>query len=308
MITDYVVAQSLAQALEAVAENPEKTRVIAGGTDGFAQFDKARRSLVCLDIGQAADLNFILAQDERLTIGAAVTLSRLAKSPEVKDQAPALVEAALDVGTPQIRNQGTVVGNILTNRAVASLRVCSASLGAFLKLKGTGQERDVPVLELAQGKVRLDRSEIAIALVVPGGPGLKASAYRSLRPRRSFSYPSASACASVSVIDGLFGNVGLTASPVLPAKTAASLRPCLSCAGKCRVCRVVSLSGLAEALAHRPATEDEINRAVADFDWQSLPLRDSVINGPAEYRRHLLQVLSQRALAKAVERSEGEHE
>lgn len=302
MIADYLFPRNLEETLSMLLSDPGRASILAGGTDRFSQLRRDERAVVVVDISNAEDLNHLDYNDQEIEIGAAVTLSRLLKTTPLMAEAPALAEAVSRVGSPQVRNQGTVVGNILTGRAAANARVATAALGAFLKVRGPHSERNIEIDKLDDRGSKLKNTEIAVSLVIPRSAGVRASAYHCFTPRKAFSYASASVSASVTLDGGKFSSVSLVASPILPSLARLDMKRCNSCAGSCRICRVVHLSKLEQDLVGRPATEEEIEQACTPFDWGSIPMRDSLINGVADYRRHLLKVLSKRALASAVSR------
>ena len=132
MIADYLVPRNLEEAMAIQMDHPGRVRFLAGGTDGFSGLSQAARAVVTVDISDATDLKYTNRNSEDIEIGAAITLSGLSRTTWVAEEIPALAEAVSRVATPQISNQGTVVGNILTGRAVANVKVCTSSLGAFL--------------------------------------------------------------------------------------------------------------------------------------------------------------------------------
>jgi carbon-monoxide dehydrogenase medium subunit len=290
--------------LAALVNYPGEARILAGGTEAFSQLSRLKQAAIIVDISKATDLNYIDRDNQEIKIGAAITLSQLLRTTWVVEEFPALAEAVSRIGSPQIRNQGTVVGNVLTGRAASNVRVCVASMGAFLRIRGPNCERDIEIDKRDNDAHKLADDELALSLVIPCTLSAKASAYYRFTPRRGFSYPSASVSSSVAVDGGKFEHVSLVVSPVLPSFGKSDMKPCGSCGGSCRICRVMHLSELEQNLVGRPAKEDQIEQVCSTFDWQSIPMRDSFINGTAEYRCHLLKVLSEKALVSALHRCE----
>jgi CO/xanthine dehydrogenase FAD-binding subunit len=104
--------ESWREALEMKAAEPE-ARPIAGGTDLMVElnFDRARPAAI-LDLTRVPELGEWGPEDGRLRIGAGVTYTRLID--ELGDRLPGLAIASRTVGSPQIRNRGTVGGNLGT--------------------------------------------------------------------------------------------------------------------------------------------------------------------------------------------------
>jgi carbon-monoxide dehydrogenase medium subunit len=308
LIIDYVLVKSLSETLAAFVKNSGKAKIVAGGTDTFSQLALAKRGVVIVDISRVEDLHHIDFNEDHIEIGAAVVLSRLLNNSKLLTEVPALVEAVSRVGSPQIRNQGTVVGNILTGIAVSNVKVSTASMGAFLKVRGPDHERIIEIDKLGANESKLKNDEIAVSLVIPRCANIKASAYGSFAPRKGFSYASASVSASVALDGKKFSRVSLVASPILPSPKKATMKPCKNCGGTCRICQVVHLSQLEQDLEGRPAREEEIKQVCNMYDWESAPLRNSYINGTSDYRQNLLKVLSKRVLVSALHRYQEIHQ
>jgi carbon-monoxide dehydrogenase medium subunit len=305
MIIDYVVVRSVDEALAILVNYPDQARILAGGTDSFSQLDRAERKVVAVDISRARELSRVDRNSHCIEIGAAATLSHLLRIPWLVEEFPALIEAISKVGSPQIRNQGTLLGNILTGRAAANARLCVTSVGALLEVRGPKHERRIGIENdgLGYSSYKLKNDEIAVSLVIPLEPSTRASAYRCFTPRKGFAYASASVSASLSVNEGKIEGANVVASPILPASAKLDMKPCNTCAGSCRICEVKHLPELEQDLVGRPAKEKEIDHVCSAFDWQAIPMRNSLINGISDYRRHLLRVLSKEALTTALYRA-----
>jgi CO/xanthine dehydrogenase FAD-binding subunit len=175
-------------------------------------------------------------------------------------------------------------------------------MDAFLKVRGPKHERKIEIDKLGTSEYKLKDDEIVVSLVIPRGDSIKASAYNSFAPRKGFSYASANVSASVALDGKKFSRVSLVASPILPSLKKATMKPCKNCGGTCRICQVVHLSQLEQDLEGRPARKEEIKQVCNMFDWESVLMRNSFINGTSIYRQNLLKVLSKRALVLALYR------
>jgi xanthine dehydrogenase YagS FAD-binding subunit len=115
---NYYKVTSVAQAISLLARFQEKASVLAGGSDILGRVKdrlegpKLRHPQHLLDIKGIKDLNYIKEQKNGLKIGATTTLSEIASSPLVTGKYPLLSQAASQVGVPQIRNVGTLGGNL----------------------------------------------------------------------------------------------------------------------------------------------------------------------------------------------------
>jgi xanthine dehydrogenase YagS FAD-binding subunit len=110
---DLFQPTSVEDAIELVREHGAQAWVLAGGLDSFDWLkDRIKRPSVVVDLGGIAELSGIREAEGGLEIGAMTTLSEVAGNPRVRGDYAILAEAAEQVATPQIRNQGTLGGNI----------------------------------------------------------------------------------------------------------------------------------------------------------------------------------------------------
>ncbi len=145
---DYVRATSIAHAQALLAEPDVRSRVLAGGTDLLLLLREGQTPCDrVVDITQIAELHRIHCQDGYVSIGAAATFSEIIASDVVNATAPLLVAACRSVGAPQIRNMGTLGGN------VANAAACADSLPALVCLDAIAHA------ETADGKLHWPVSE-----------------------------------------------------------------------------------------------------------------------------------------------------
>ncbi len=115
---EYYKVTSVAQAIALLTRHQEKTAILAGGSDLLGimkdrlEGPKLKRPESLIDIKGIKDLNYIKEQKGGLKIGATTTLSEIASSNLIRERYPLLVQAASQVGVPQIRNVGTLGGNL----------------------------------------------------------------------------------------------------------------------------------------------------------------------------------------------------
>ncbi|MDZ4133779.1 MAG: FAD binding domain-containing protein, partial [Dethiobacteria bacterium] len=105
----YIKAESLDQALDLLKEFAPEPRIIAGGTDLFLQ--DLPQNLI--DIGSLKIMKMIEEKEGQLVIGAAVTHGMATNAALIINKATALAEACSQVGSPQVRNIGTLGGNVM---------------------------------------------------------------------------------------------------------------------------------------------------------------------------------------------------
>jgi CO/xanthine dehydrogenase FAD-binding subunit len=168
---DIMAPGSLAEALELRADHPEAV-ALAGGTDLMVElnFDRARPRAV-LDLTRVPELTEWAPEDGRLRIGAGVTYTRIVD--ELGDRLPGLAIASRTVGSPQIRNRGTVGGNLATASPAGDALPPLYTSGAEIELASRGGTRRVPVADFVTGPKRtaLAPDELISAFVLPPAAG-----------------------------------------------------------------------------------------------------------------------------------------
>ena len=114
-MTNFKIAepQTIDQITSLTIERKDKYRLMAGGTDLLAEIkDEIIGPEVVVDLKSIPDLSYIKKEKNGVRIGALTSLTRLAEDPLIKNDYPALHEAANSVASPQLRNMGTVGGNL----------------------------------------------------------------------------------------------------------------------------------------------------------------------------------------------------
>jgi CO/xanthine dehydrogenase FAD-binding subunit len=169
---EFLQPRSLPEALAEKAERPEAVP-IAGGTDVMVElnFDR-RRPEVVLDLTRVPELGSWDRSDGRVRVGAGVTYTRMVA--ELADDLPGLAIAARTVGSPQIRNRGTIGGNLGSASPAGDchppLLAVGAGLGFFSPSPGT---RRIPIDEFFTGpkESALAAGELICAVHVPAATG-----------------------------------------------------------------------------------------------------------------------------------------
>jgi CO/xanthine dehydrogenase FAD-binding subunit len=152
---DYVRAGSLSEAVELLNEPGRISRPLAGGTDIVVYTRQRQPSFDRLvDISLLPELKIIRRDDAHIRLGAAVTFAEAVQSELLSLLVPFLVEACQSVGSPQIRNLGTLGGNVINAAACADLLPPLVCLDATAHLLGPDGERQIAVSQLVLGPNR----------------------------------------------------------------------------------------------------------------------------------------------------------
>lgn len=148
--TSFYRAETLGHALELLAEPGAVP--LAGGTDLLVSWRREGKTPdVIVDIGPLKELKKIEFEGNRVSLGPLVTFTELSEHPGLKKLVPILGKAALSVGAPQIRNRGTLGGNIANASAAADLTPVLCLLKAELSLVAPGGKRRVPIQQFLTG-------------------------------------------------------------------------------------------------------------------------------------------------------------
>ncbi|HNR01129.1 MAG TPA: FAD binding domain-containing protein [Anaerolineaceae bacterium] len=171
MWNKYILAASLPDALMFLDQDPDASKVVSGGTDLILEIKRGQRKekTKIIDISRISDLNTI-TRDENgdIHIGALVTHNQVASSSIIRSQARCLAEAAFQVGSPQIRNRGTIAGNLITASPANDTIPALIALDAELVLASSDGDRRVFLESFYTGvrKTVIKNNEILKEIVI----------------------------------------------------------------------------------------------------------------------------------------------
>lgn len=169
-IENYYNATTIAEAVELLNEHPD-ARIISGGSDVLIKIREGKMagtSLVCIrDIREIQGVTLMESGD--IYIGAGTTFSHITNDPIIQELIPVLGEAVDQVGGPQVRNIGTIGGNICNGAVSADSAPTVFSLNAMLRIADGKGGRMVPVRDfyLGPGRVDLHQGEVLTHVVIP---------------------------------------------------------------------------------------------------------------------------------------------
>jgi CO/xanthine dehydrogenase FAD-binding subunit len=185
----FHTARSIEEALTFLSQHGEQTKIIAGGTDLIPLLrNEDLQPAFLLNILEIEALRGVTEQDQRIRIGPTTTFTEMVESPILALYVPSLVQAASSVGGPQIRNRGTIGGNIVNASPAAD--VLPAVLAHEGELELSSEKAGTRCLPLAQAIVGpyqpLFRSdEILTGIFIPKpNPEIK-SAFEKLGRRNA---------------------------------------------------------------------------------------------------------------------------
>ena len=148
--------ETLAEASEFLREHAEDARIIAGGTDVLVQLRRRGRAggehpRWLVDISRIPGLAGVSTDSGTISIGAMTTHEEIARSPIIRKGGPLLAEACTSIGSPQIRERGTIGGNIMNASPAADTIPALAALSARARIADPTGTRDILVTDIFEG-------------------------------------------------------------------------------------------------------------------------------------------------------------
>jgi carbon-monoxide dehydrogenase medium subunit len=278
---EYYAPGNLSEACGLLVKYGNRAKLLAGGTDILI---KMKHHLiepeVLISLKGIRELTGIrYKQDKGVIIGARATHNEVVNSPLLQKKYLSVCEAAHHMANNQVRNTGTVGGNIVNAVPSADLPPIFIALGASVKLVGANSERELPLENFFTGPNRsvIAGDEIMTEIIIPDQP-TTGSAYMKFGLRRS----------------GALAVVGVAASVVLEGNILKDVRIVLGAVAPIPM-RAVNTENTVRG---QKVSEDLFEQAGQAAAQECKPIQD--IRGSVEYRRDLVRVFTRRALQKAV--------
>ncbi len=278
----YRAPATQAELLQILCDEGPRARVLAGGTDVFVAMKEKGLRVECLvDIKRVPELRGIASQNGKgLAIGAATTLHEVEASPIVQKAFPTLCYAIGQIGSLQVRNRGTLGGNLSNASPAADSTPALLVLDAQFELVSSTGQRCIPAdaFFVGPGKSVLGSGEILRRILIPPVKSGRRAAYIKFGPRRAM---------DIAV-------VGVAVSLVLDKNN------------KCTEARVALASVAPVPLRARQTeaalvgelTDARIKEAARIAADEAKPIDD--VRGSASYRKHLVQVLVKQAVQQIL--------
>ena len=166
----FFAPQKIKKALEILSKHGKEIKIIAGGTDLLIQYyDRLYEVNNWLDLKNIKELKEIRIYQNQMEIGAMVTHAQLENSEDIKKYFPVLCLAASDIGSPQIRNRGTIGGNIVNASPAGDLLAPLMAYKAKFKLLSGKDETLVPAENFFLGpkKTILRPDQLLAQIILP---------------------------------------------------------------------------------------------------------------------------------------------
>lgn len=280
----YFEPTTLKEASDILAEKGDQAYPLAGGTDLLVRMKREEISpSVLVNLKRIAGLNKIREENGGgAQIGALATISAIEGSPLIRSAYPVLAEAAGVLGSPSIRNLGTLGGNVGRASPASDMIPSLMILGARVAVEGAHGTRETDLQDLfsGPGTTTLSRGEIITSFCLPEMPPFSGASYEKLGRREGVDI----ALVGVAVLLAL----GEKDTGAVAAKVAlGAVAPVPVRAGRAE-----------EVLLSGPLTEERLRQASRAAVEDASPITD--IRASGLYRKEMVRVLTYRALGRAL--------
>ena len=284
---NYINATSTDEVLKILSEKKERARIVAGATDLILELERGVRTGIdtLIDVTRIPGLDQItLDEDGIIHLGPLVTHNHCAASKLIRERAYPLARAAWEVGAPQIRNRGTVAGNLITASPANDTITPLIALNASVTLASTRGERTILLKDFYTGvrKTVMQADEMLVDISFPAMTKTQRGTFIKLALRRA---------QAISLV-----NVAI----VLDLK-AASVKSAS-----------ITFGAVAPTIVHAPEAEaflvgqkltDEVIAQTANLAKNAThPIDD--IRSSAAYRHEMVKVITSRGLKSIKEKTE----
>ena len=279
----YLVPKNLKEACLILAEYKDKARILAGGTDILVQMkNRILQPEYIIGISSIPNTDYINIDKRQLVIGANTKITAVAQHPDIQRYFPALAYAAGVTATVQIRNMGTVVGNICNASPAADTATPLLVYDARVVIMNPKGERILPLGDffLGPGVTALESGEIVKELILPLTSEKSGSNYQKLSARSKVDIAAVGVSACLQADEaGAITQARIAIGAVAPVPK--------------RVHRAE------KTLEGKVLTQELIQKAAKISMDEAIPITDT--RASDIYRKKMVDVLIRRALSKSME-------
>ncbi len=276
---------SVDDCLKLLAERGPEAKLLAGGTDLLPQLKNGLlKPGRVIDLSGVARLRTLEAAPGRSArVGAAVTARQLERDPAMRRRYASLSESGALVGSVQVRNLATLGGNLCNAAPSADMAPPLLALEAEAVIVGPKGERKVPIASFFQGVHRtvLGPDELLVELIVPDPGPRSGGTYVRHTPRRELDIAVVGVASQLTLSNGVCAKARIALASVAPTP--------------------VRATAAERSLEGQALTPERIARAADLAVDAARPISDQ--RGSAEYRLHLVRVLTRRTLTTALARA-----
>jgi xanthine dehydrogenase iron-sulfur cluster and FAD-binding subunit A len=274
----YFSPHSLDEALQLLAQHKESARLVAGGTDLLVEIERSISDPeAIIDISRIPDLDQITQDAEGyIHLGPLVTHNQVAASKLCRERAFPLVKACWQIGAPQIRNRGTVAGNLATASPANDTITPLWALGANLTLASARGSRSLSFENFFTGarQTALEPDEIIVDISFPGMHSSQVGTFTKQSLRRAQAISVVNTAVVLTMQEGRVAEACIALGSIAPT--------------------IIHAASAEDYLAGQALTPEVIVRAGDLAAQAGSPLSD--IRGSADYRRYVTGLLVRNSL------------
>jgi CO/xanthine dehydrogenase FAD-binding subunit len=282
---EYYAPKTLEAALDVLMKKGEGAHVLAGGTDLIVKMTLGRlKPKGVIELHGIEGLNGIrFHEKEGLIIGATARIAQVAAHPDVVSHYPALAFAAQVMANVQVRNMGTIAGNLCNAAPSAENAPPLMALGAEVRLASLRGERRLPLDDFFRGPglTAIEPGEIMTSIHVPPPPPKSGNSYKRISARCGVDIAAVCVGAAATFNGGACTKVRIVLGAVAPVPMRAT--------------------GAESLMQGRKWTPELVEEAAQEAAAEAKPISD--VRASAEYRKQMVAVLTGRALEEAHERA-----
>ena len=288
---DYSSPETLSEALGLLNSYQKDAGILAGGTDLIVKMRANRvNPTQVIDIKAIPELNQInINSNNDLTIGSAIPCYKIYNNSEIMNLRPELKDSASIIGGTQIQGRASLGGNICNAAPSADSVPLLIALGTTCNVQSINGERTIPLENLfsGPGQTVLEPNELLISITIPRKSDLAGANYIRFIPRNEMDIAVVGTGVSVVISDNK--------------KNFESVRVSLASVGP----TPIFVDGIDKEVSGQEINDESI-RVVSNMAKKaSKPISD--MRGTAEFRQHLCEVLTRRALITSIERAKGDN-
>jgi len=281
---ELALPRSVDEALRVLSDRGSDAKLLAGGTDLLPQMKNGLLKPACvIDLSGVASVRVLQSDARGLRVGAAVAARTLERDATARATYTSLAESGALVGSVQVRNLATLGGNLCNAAPSADMAPPLLALDAEAIIVGPKGERRVPFTDFFTGVRRtvLAPDEILLEIVVPAPGPRSGGNYLRHTPRRELDIAVVGVASQLTLSNGVCSKARIALAAVAPVPLRARAAE--------------------QALEGKPVTAEAIERAAELAVGVAKPISDQ--RGSADYRRHLVRVLTRRTLRTALARA-----
>jgi xanthine dehydrogenase iron-sulfur cluster and FAD-binding subunit A len=273
----FIQPRTVDETVQLLAQYGRDARIINGGTDLIIEMErKLRAPRVVIDVSRLPNMDYIREDGDYVRLGAGVTHNQVVGAQVLREKAYPLARACWEVGAPQIRNRGTIAGNVITASPANDTITPLWAMGAEVKLKSARGERVLPFSSFFKGvrKTALEPDEMLVEVMFQKMSPKDRGTFIKLGLRRAQAIAVVNTAVVLEFEADEISNAWITLGSVAPT--------------------IVSAIDAEQYLVGQWLSDAVIEEAAEMATNAAKPIDD--VRGTAGYRREMVKVLVARAL------------